>query len=157
MSIELTPPKGSPLPPTPPLPVELAPAALTDVDLETAETSVTRSGDGPRDTVLVIVATAWEVEVEDWVEVDVDEGVVLVDVELGSVDVVEEGVVEVEVDVEVGATLDEEGATEDEEGSSTCSEVLEGVTTGVVGAAADEVGAAAEVAAGQYSLQYSAV
>jgi hypothetical protein len=43
-SISLTPPKGSPLPPTPPLPVELAARPLTLEVLDTEAKEVTRPG-----------------------------------------------------------------------------------------------------------------
>jgi hypothetical protein len=75
----------------------------------------------------------------------VDEGVVLVEVEVGTVEV-DEGVVDVEVEVEVGATLDD--AMVDEVDGSAGSDTVEGEGEGaaVVGAGEDVVGAALEVA-----------
>jgi hypothetical protein len=98
--------------------------------------------------VLVTVSTAWELEVE---ELEEDEGVVLVEVEVGTVEV-DEGVVEVDVvDEVVGTTLDE-GVVDELLGSSGTAE-LEGVGEGaaVVGAVEEVGGAAAEDAVYKHS------
>ena len=86
-------------------------------------------------------------------EVEVEEGVALVEVEVEDSTVeVDEGVVDVdvEVDVEVGATL-LDGMLDEVVGSSTSDSVEgEGDGAAVVGAGEDVVGAAAEVAVYQY-------
>jgi hypothetical protein len=137
----LTPPKGRPLPPIPPLLVELAAAPLTEDVLETGETEVTRPGCS-RETVLVIVTPAWELELDEVAEVDVE---VLVEVDVDStVDVdVEEGVVEVEVKVDDGATLLEGGAELVDDSSSSVEDDGVGEGEAVVGAAEDVVGTTA--------------
>lgn len=97
----------------------------------------------------MIVSVGAELEVEE--DVAEDEGVELVEVEVGTVEV-DEGIVEVDVDVDevVGATLDV--AMVDEVLGSSGSVTLEGVGEGaaVVGAGEEVVGAAAEVAVDQH-------
>lgn len=123
----LTPPTGNPLPPIPPLVVELAAAPLTVELLVIGEKEVTRPG-RDCDTVLVIVSTAWDEDVDEEEELEVVE----VDVLLGVVDVL----LDVEVDVEV-LVLDE---VEVELGSSDSVSEGEGDGDAVVGAGEEVVG-----------------
>jgi hypothetical protein len=82
-------------------------------------------------------------------EVEEDEGVVLVEVDVGVVEV-EVGVVDVEVEVEVGTTLLEGMVDEDVVSTGSGTDEGEGDGAGVVGAGEDVGIAAAELAVDQY-------